>query len=79
MAMILKRMSEGTVRCNIRANSLDLFAQGSFGVLPVPHGNCVSNDDGHVHHGILDTDALVGPAPEDEVVSGVSLSGAVWV
>jgi len=39
----------------------------------------MSEDKGNVHHCVLDTDALVGTTPEDEVVSGVRMSSAVRI
>jgi len=48
-------------------------------VFPVPHGSRVSDDEGNVHHGVLDADALVGSTSEDKVVSRVGLSSAIWI
>ena len=62
-----------------KKNSLNLLTQRSLDVLPVPHGNGVSDNDGHVHHSVLDTDALVGPTPENKVVSGVGLGRTIRI
>jgi len=60
-------------------NDLNLFTLRSLDVLPVPHGNCVSDDEGNVHHGVLDTNALVWSTSKDEVVSGVGVSGTIRI
>ena len=79
VAMILEGTSEGVTECHTQANSLNLLTERSLDVLPVPHGDGMGDHDGHVHHSVLDTDALVGPTPENEVVSGVGLSRAVRI
>lgn len=65
--------------CFTRTNSLNLLALRGLDVFPVPHSNRVSNDEGDIHHGILDTDAPVGSASKDEVVPRAGLSGAIWI
>jgi len=77
--MILQRMSDVIGGCHIKANSLNLVTLRSPGVLPVPHGNGMGEDKGNIHHCVLDTDAFMGTAPEDEVVSGVRLSRAIRI
>ena len=79
VAMILERTSEAMAGCHILENLLNLVTLRSPDVLPVPHGNCVSDYNSHVHHGILDTDALVRSTPENKVASGVSLSRTVRI
>ena len=79
VAMILQRGSEVIIGCRTEGNLLDLVTLGSPDVLPIPHGNGVSDDKGNVHHGILDTDALVRSTSEDEVVSGIRVSRAVRI
>ena len=78
VAMILKRASETKSGCHIQ-NSLNLLTLRSPYVLPVPRRNGMSDDNGHVHHGILDTDALVGSTPENKVVPGVGLSRTIRI
>lgn len=63
----------------IQADSLDLFALSGPDVLPVPHGSGMSNDEGYIHHCVLDTDAPVGPTAEDKVIPGIGMSRAVWI
>ena len=62
-----------------QSNSLNLLTQRSLYVFPIPHGNGMGDDDGHVHHSVLDADALVWPSPENKVVSGVGVSRAIRV
>jgi len=61
------------------SNDLDLLTLGGLDVLPVPHGNGMSDDDGDVHHGIFNTNAPMGSASEDKVVSGIGLSRAIRI
>lgn len=79
VAMILNRRSEAAGKYEHLMYSLDLFTQGGLAVLPVPHGGGMSDDEGDIHHCVLNTDAPVGSASEDEVVSGVGLSRTVWI
>lgn len=39
----------------------------------------MSDDEGNIHHGIFDTDAPVGSASKDKVVSGIGLSRAIRI
>ena len=77
--MILQRASEVTIGCLAAESSLNLVTLGSPDVLPVPHGNCMSDDKGNIHHSILETYAPVRPTSEDEVVPGIRLGRAVRV
>jgi len=60
-------------------DDFDFFALRGPDVLPVPHGSGMGDDESNSHHGVLDTDAPVGPTSKDEVVSGVGVSRAVWI
>jgi len=79
VAMILQIVSQVVVRCHIERNSLNLVTLRSPDVLPVPHGNSMSDDEGNIHHGVLDTDAPVGSTSEDKVISGIRLSRAIRI
>ena len=78
VAMILEKSQKLRTDAT-QKNLLNLLTVGSPDMLPVPHRYGMSDDDGHVHHGILDTDALVRPASKDKVVSGVGLRRAFWI
>jgi hypothetical protein len=73
------KKSEAADGCHPKKNSLNLLTVRSPDMLPVPHRYSMSDDDGHVHHGIFDTDAFVRPASEDKIVSGVGLRRAFWI
>ena len=79
VAMILKRVSEVMGGCHVKGNSLNLVTLRGPVVFPVPHGNGMSDDEGNVHHGVLDTDAPVGSTSKDEVVSGIRVSRAIRI
>ena len=77
--MILQLVSEVIGGCHIKGNSLNLLTLRRPDVFPVPHGNSMSDDEGNIHHGVLDADALVGATSEDKVVSGIGLSRAIRI
>jgi hypothetical protein len=77
--MILERLSEAITGYQIQTDSLNLLTLRGFHVLPVPHGNSVSDDEGNVHHGVFNTDTPVGSASKDKVVSRIRLGSAVWI
>jgi len=79
VAMILQIVSKVITGCGVEGNSLNLITLRSPDVFPVPHGDSVGEDEGDIHHGVLDADALVGTTSKDKVVSGIRLSRAIRI